>query len=258
MQKTSLINLNISLGSYRNFCENIVQMSECSRSEYVCVTNVHMLIEMFKNRDFANIVNSAAIATPDGLPLTWALKWLHGIKQERVAGMDLLPDLLSEASQGKMPVFFYGSTEQVLDKTKAYIRDNYPGIPYVSTYSPPFRPLTEEEHEWVIQHINASGAKLVFVALGCPKQERWMASMRGKINAVMVGIGGALPVLVGEQQRAPLWMQKSGLEWFYRFCQEPQRLWKRYLLTNSMFLFLLLKTKLKMITGGNSEIEQFA
>ena len=258
MQKTPLINLNISLGSYQEFCKIILQIAVRSESEYVCVSNVHMLIEAGKHDDFAHIVNNAVIATPDGLPLVWALKWLYGIKQERVAGMDLLPDLLLEASRNKIPVFFYGSTEEVLEKTEGYISENYQGIPYVMSYSPPFRPLTDEENDQVVNLINESGAKLVFVALGCPKQERWMASMRGKVNAVMIGIGGALPVFVGAQTRAPRWMQKNGLEWFFRLCQEPQRLWKRYLVTNSLFLFLLLKEKIKMLIGNESKIEQFA
>ena len=245
MQKKTLISLEITLGSYREFCEKIVEMAKQNVSEYVCVANVHMLVEAHKDSEFANIVNSASLVTPDGLPLTWGLKWLYKIKQERVAGMDLMPDLLNEASIHNLPVFIYGGTEEMLVKAQKYIQEKFQTIPSVSTYSPPFRKLTDEENEWVIKHINDSGAKIVFVVLGCPKQERWMASMHGKINAVMIGIGAALPVLVGEQKRAPRWMQKSGLEWLFRFCQEPKRLWKRYLVTNTKFIVLLIKAKFK-------------
>ena len=113
-------------------------------------------------------------------------------------------------------------------------------------HSPPFRVLTEAETETEIQQINASGANMILVALGCPKQERWMANMKGKINAVMVGVGGAFPMLVGIQKRAPLWMQKNSLEWFYRLVQEPRRLFKRYFITNSLFIVLIIKGKIQM------------
>lgn len=245
MQKTSLISLPISTGTYQEFCKKIVRLALQARGEYVCVANVHMLVEAYKDKKFAEIVNNAAIVTPDGLPLTWALKGLHGIKQERVAGMDLLPDLLERAAQEEMPVFFYGGTEEMLEKTKTYVAERYAGIPAVYTYSPPFRPLTNEENSGVVERINASGAKLIFVVLGCPKQEKWMASMQGRINGAMVGIGGALPVLIGTQKRAPRWMQRSGLEWLYRLCQEPRRLFKRYFVTNSLFLWLVAKEKWK-------------
>ena len=114
-------------------------------------------------------------------------------------------------------------------------------------HSPPFRVLTEAETETEIQQINASGANMILVALGCPKQERWMANMKGKINAVMVGVGGAFPMLVGVQKRAPLWMQKNSLEWFYRLAQEPRRLFKRYFITNNLFIMLIIKEKIQML-----------
>jgi N-acetylglucosaminyldiphosphoundecaprenol N-acetyl-beta-D-mannosaminyltransferase len=203
-----------------------------------------MLVETYRNQAFAKAVNNSIITTPDGVPLTWGLKWLHGIRQERVSGMDLLPDLLSMASQHKIPIFFYGGTEEMLTQTRDHVAKFYSGIPFAGTYSPPFRVLTPDEEQKVISSINTSGAKIVFVSLGCPKQERWMAAMKDKINAVMVGIGAALPVLVGEQTRAPRWMQKSGLEWSYRLFKEPKRLFKRYLITNSIFLYVLIKEKI--------------
>ena len=241
MNKQQFISIDLSIGSYHDICEEIINLAQQSQSEYVCVSNVHMLVEAYKDKCFAEIVNNAIIATPDGLPLTWGLKWIYGIQQDRVAGMDLLPNLLQQASEKNISVFFYGNTTEVLDKTKEYVREHYKGIPSVETYSPPFRELTEKEKREIIEMINASGAKLVFVSLGCPKQEKWMASMKGKVNAIMLGIGAALPVLIGEQSRAPQWMQKAGLEWLYRLCQEPRRLFKRYFVTNTMFIYLLIK-----------------
>jgi N-acetylglucosaminyldiphosphoundecaprenol N-acetyl-beta-D-mannosaminyltransferase len=246
MKKHTLLSIDLSLGSYSDFIDEIIRLAnddECS--EYICVPAVHQLVEVYKDKEFAKVVNNAIMTTPDGMPLTWGLKWLHGIKQDRVAGMDLLPDVLRAASQHQIPVFFYGSTQEVLNKTKAHVAQYYPGIPHTSVYSPPFRPLTPEEEKEVIHTINASGAKIIFVALGCPKQERWMATMKGKINSLMIGIGAALPVLVGEQKRAPRWMQKSGLEWLFRLFQEPKRLFKRYLITNAIYIYILIKAKIK-------------
>ncbi|MDR0385423.1 MAG: WecB/TagA/CpsF family glycosyltransferase [Prevotellaceae bacterium] len=244
MKKISLISLNVSVGAYRTVCEKILQLISKTKSEYICVANVHMLVEAYRNKEFAEAVNNSAITAPDGVPLTWGLKWLYGIKQERVAGMDLLPDLLSLASQHSIAIFFYGATEETLLIIRKYIMACYKGIPFVGSYSPPFRPLTPDEEENAISQINNSGAKIVFVSLGCPKQERWMASMKGRINAVMIGIGGALPVIAGIRKRAPKWMQKAGLEWLFRLLQEPRRLFKRYLITNSIFIYILIKMKI--------------
>ena len=237
MQKSHL-RININTGTYKNFVNEVVKMSG-KESSYTCIANVHMMVEAYINSSFASIVNNADMITPDGMPLTWSLKLLHGIKQDRVAGMDLLPDLLREAEKQAIPVYFYGGTEAMLSQ----IRENIPLLdPYLKIAglcSPPFRDLSQAEIDLTIQFINNSGAKIVFVILGCPKQELWMGSMKNKINATMIGVGGALPVLLGIQKRAPRWMQRNGLEWLFRLFQEPRRLFKRYAITNSIFIFLL-------------------
>lgn len=239
-----LITIQISLGQYSDFVTAIINNAEMSSSSYVCVANVHMLVEAHNDPDFAEVVNNSEIITPDGNPLTWALKFLYGISQPRVAGMDLLPSLLDEASKKSIPIYFYGGTTSMLNSTLEYVAHFYPNLNIAGVYSPPFRPLTSIEESFVIDNINNSKAKIVFVALGCPKQEKWMASMKGRVQATMIGIGGALPVMIGLQKRAPIWMQKSSLEWFYRLLQEPKRLFKRYAITNSIFLWLLLKAKI--------------
>jgi N-acetylglucosaminyldiphosphoundecaprenol N-acetyl-beta-D-mannosaminyltransferase len=200
-----------------------------------------MLIEAHRNPSFAEVIKKADSVVPDGMPLVWGLRLVHGIKQDRVAGMDLLPDLLRRLEQEKISPFFYGSSPEALEKTEAYLKHNYPSLKLAGLYSPPFRSLTAEEENAAVEMINASGAGLVFVSLGCPKQERWMAAMCGRVKAVMIGIGGALPVLVGLQKRAPKWMQNSGLEWFNRLMQEPTRLFKRYAVTNSVFVYLIVR-----------------
>ena len=241
MNKLSLISINVSSGTRTEFIDEITSIAINKKSQYVCVANVHMLIEAYNDSSFANVVNNANIITPDGVPLTWALKMFYNVKQDRVAGMDLLPELLRKAQLLNLPVFFYGGTEEMLDRTKTYLNEHYSGIKIAGTLSPPFRKATVEEDNRAVEIINNSGAAFVFVVLGCPKQERWMASMKERINAVMIGVGGALPVLISMQKRAPFWMQYSGLEWVYRLVQEPRRLFKRYAVTNSKFLFLLIK-----------------
>jgi N-acetylglucosaminyldiphosphoundecaprenol N-acetyl-beta-D-mannosaminyltransferase len=233
--------LDISTVLFVDLINLITSIAVSKKTSYVCVANVHMSIEGYKDKGYAEIVNQADIVTPDGMPLVWALRLLYGIKQERVAGMDLLPRLLEKAEQMQLGVYFYGGTPELQTRTEDFVSRQYPNIKNKHFESPPFRPLTEQEEMECIKRINASGAHLVFVALGCPKQEKWMAHMKGKINACMVGIGGALPVLVGMQKRAPKFMQKYGLEWLFRLAQEPRRLFKRYLYTNSLFILLLIK-----------------
>jgi N-acetylglucosaminyldiphosphoundecaprenol N-acetyl-beta-D-mannosaminyltransferase len=245
--KQKVISLMVSTGSFDTMSNDIMSLAISGQSANVCVANVHMLVEAYQDASFATVVNSANIITPDGMPLIWAMRLLHGIKNDRVAGMDLLPRLLTTAIEKNISVFFYGGSQKMLDATAAYIQKAFPALKVAGLYSPPFRALTKEEDESVIEMINNSGARLVFVVLGCPKQEKWMNTMKGKINATMVGVGGALPVLVGEQKRAPQWMQKNGLEWLYRLIQEPGRLWKRYFYTNAVFILLLIKEKIKTL-----------
>lgn len=241
MEKVYLLGMSLNTGSYNEFVSKIIEHADRKSSEYTCVANVHMLIEAYSDYNFAKVVNNANIITPDGKPLSWALHFLYGIRQERAAGMDLLPDLLHNADSHKLPVYFYGGSQQLLDKTLVYLQENYPGLVVAGSKSPPFSKDAPVDDNDIVEEINRSGAQLVFVVLGCPKQEKWMASMKGRINAMMVGIGGALPVLIGTQRRAPGWMQNAGLEWMFRFLQEPVRLFRRYSFTNSLFLYLLLK-----------------
>lgn len=237
MQK-ELISININTGPYKHFVREVVEMSE-KESSYTCIANVHMLVEAYSNASFASIVNNADMITPDGMPLTWGLKLLHGVNQDRVAGMDLLPDILKVAEERGIPVYFYGGTETMLASIRENLPGKFPALKIAGTVSPPFRELSLTEIEMTAEAINQSGARIVLVILGCPKQERWMATMKNKIKATMIGVGGALPVLLGMQKRAPRWMQRYGLEWLFRLYQEPKRLFRRYAVTNSIFLYLL-------------------
>jgi len=241
MQQEKLIHFPITTGKYNSFTDKIISLAKSKASSYVCVANVHMFVEAYNDATFSKIINEANIVTPDGLPLTWALTLLNGIKQDRVAGMDLLPDILNEMIKNNLSAYFYGGSPALIIATENYIKDNFPQLKLAGLYSPPFRDLSQYEIDQIIKNINESNANIVFVVLGCPKQEKWMAVMKSKVNACMIGIGGALPVMVGLQKRAPKWIQQAGLEWFYRFCQEPRRLFKRYAITNSIFIYLIFK-----------------
>lgn len=237
--RASVLSLSFSLGTYNQIQESIIATAKRGESRMACLANVHMTVEASNDLAFSNIVNEADWVTTDGVPLTWALRLLHGIKQDRIAGFDLLSDLTRRAAEEHISIFFYGSTPEMLKQVTARCYKLYPSIQIAGTLSPPFRPLTWSEEEDIITHINETGARLVFVALGCPKQERWMAQMRGKIQAVMVGVGGALPILAGTQSRSPMWVQRAGLEWLHRLAMEPRRLFKRYAVTNSLFVVRL-------------------
>ncbi|MGV3704160.1 MAG: WecB/TagA/CpsF family glycosyltransferase [Arcticibacter sp.] len=244
LPKKTILSINVSQGKYPEFVDNIVELAQGRVSSYVCVANVHMLVEAHQSKAFQKIVNDADIVTPDGMPLAKCFQLLHQQPQDRVDGMSLLPALLEEASKSGLSVYFYGGSQKMINETTKYLGNTYPSLNIAGAYSPPFRALTEDEKDNIAARITASEANLVFVVLGCPKQEKWMNEMKGKIPAVMIGIGGALPVLIGMQRRAPEWMQKNSLEWLYRLMQEPKRLFKRYFSTNSTFLYLLAKEKI--------------
>jgi N-acetylglucosaminyldiphosphoundecaprenol N-acetyl-beta-D-mannosaminyltransferase len=241
MKKRKLLKTRLSVGNYSEFINEITTLAQKKKSSYVCVSNVHMLIEAYRDKNFSKIVNNADIATPDGMPLAKSIKFIHGVKQDRVAGMDIMPSILKEAESKSLSIYLYGSTDEVLNLIIAKTKKEYPHLKIAGYYAPPFRTLTETEKEEIINKINSLNPQFVLVALGCPKQEKWMAENKNKINSCMLGVGGAFSVFAGVQKRAPLWMQNISLEWLFRFLQEPHRLWKRYLVTNSLFSLLMIK-----------------
>jgi len=237
--KRIVLKSEISIGSYLKCLDDIFVLSEVKNSSYICLVNVHMLIEAYDDDDFAGVVNSADMALPDGSPVAKSIKYLHCIDQDRVAGMDIMSDLMNKAEQREKSIFLYGSTENVLSKIVKKSGVVYPNLE-IHSYSPPFRQLSDDEKLADIEMINKVNPDFVFVALGCPKQERWMYDNKGQIKSCMIGLGGVFPVFAGEVGRSPLWMQRNSLEWLYRLIKEPRRLWKRYLYTNSKFLFFIM------------------
>lgn len=210
-------------------------------SKVVCVANVHMLMEAHWHQDFNTVLSRADLVTPDGMPLVWMIKLLGMQRQDRVAGMDLLVALCQESSDRDISVFFLGSQRMILNRMEERLRREFPRLKIAGMEPLPFHPLTPEENAAVAQKVNASGAGLVFVALGCPKQEYWMVQQKDKIHAVMVGVGGVFPVYAGLLKRAPRIVRECGFEWLYRLLQEPRRLWTRYSTTIPSFAWLAFK-----------------
>ncbi|MFA5240818.1 MAG: WecB/TagA/CpsF family glycosyltransferase [Sulfuricella sp.] len=218
-------------------------------SRYVCICNVHSVITASQDEAFGRIVNAADMATPDGAPVAWMLRQMGFAGQARISGPDLMWALCERCAAENLAVYFYGSTEATLELLEKRLQAAFPGL-RMAMEPPPFRALTAEEDAAAVERINASGAGFVFVGLGCPKQELWMSEHRGRVNAVMIGVGAAFDFHSGKVTRAPRWMRDNGLEWLHRLASEPGRLWKRYLVTNTLFI---LGAARQLLLGAKAE-----
>ena len=233
----------------------ILEWAQSCLSRFVCVANTHMLIEAHRNSEFSSVLLEADLVTPDGMPLVWMMKLLGVRNQDRVAGMDIFMALCDGATRQKLSVFFVGSQFEILSRIKNQIGYDFPNLQIAGMEPLPFRALTPPEDEQIIRQINESGASIVFVSLGCPKQEAWMANHKNKVHAVMIGLGGVFPVYAKIQKRAPKWARESGLEWLYRLFQEPKRLWKRYQSTIPAFIYLAMLQLIRQTKEGISKEE---
>lgn len=207
------------------------------RGEYICVANVHTTVTAHDDPSYRAVQNGAVMALPDGGPLSQYSRRKGFAQAARVTGPDLMKEMLRESAQKHYRHYFYGSTQETLDILREKITRNYPGAVIAGMASPPFRPLTEEEDAAAVAAINEARPDFVWVGLGAPKQERWMAAHQGRVHALMLGVGAAFDYEAGNIRRAPRWMQRCNLEWLYRLLQDPTRLFKRYFVTNTKFLW---------------------
>lgn len=205
-------------------------------SRYVVACNVHSVVTADSTPALRSAINNADLVVADGAPVAWLMRKLGRSQQQRISGPDLMWRYFAQAAQRGEAVFLYGSTPATLERLVERICDEFPGLRVAGTYSPPFRPLTPQEDAEIVRRINDSGAQTVWVALGCPKQEIWMAEHRPAIRAVQIGVGAAFAFHAGTARRAPGWMQRNGLEWLHRLCCEPRRLARRYVVTNTLFI----------------------
>ncbi len=207
-------------------------------SRYVCLCNVHSCVTAHSDRDFQHALHHADLTMPDGAPVAWMLRRMGCVGQERISGPDLMLMYCDQAAKRGERIYLYGGSPAVLTALCQALSARFPGLIIAGAHSPPFRPQTTAEDALIVREINDSGAATVWVGLGCPKQEKWMADHRGRIDAVMLGVGAAFDFHAGSRQRAPMWMRDAGLEWLHRLLSEPRRLWKRYLIGNTVFVML--------------------
>ena len=232
----SVLGARINTLSWEEAIGQILTWGAAHESRYVSLCNVHSVVTTTRDPEFKIVINNADMSAPDGAPVAWALRHLGYTSQQRISGPDLMWRYLSRAERLGQSVFFYGSTDATLEKLKKSVARQFPQLSVCGTCSPSFQAQTAEEDEAEVEAINRSGANVVFIGLGCPKQERWMAAHCGRIHAVMIGVGAAFDYHAGTVRRAPIWWQEHGLEWLYRLYSEPRRLFKRYLVTNTLFV----------------------
>lgn len=211
--------------------------------DYMCVSNVHTTVTSYEDEDYRRIQNSGIMAIPDGGPLSTVGRKRGYTEMQRTTGPAYMEEILKISEDKGYRHYFYGGTSETLQKMEEKLKRLYPGLQIAGMYSPPFRALTEEEDEEIVKQINQTKPDFIWVGLGAPKQERWMAAHQGILEGFMVGVGAAFDYFAENIRRAPQWMQKLNLEWLYRLLQDPKRLFKRYLVTNTKFLWLTLRGK---------------
>ena len=236
-----ILGVNVAVTNIQDSVRLITEHTEELRGKFICLSNVHTTVMAEKDVEYRRIQNAAFLALPDGSPLALVQR-LRGYKEaEQVAGPDLMPATWKASEDKEISHYFYGSTQETIGALDRNLRAKYPRLKIAGMESPPFRPLTKEEDEAAVKRINDSGAAIVWVGLGAPKQEQWMYEHQNRINALMLGVGAGFDFHAGTVKRAPGWMRRHYLEWLYRLWQDPRRLWKRYVGTNGRFILLSVK-----------------
>ena len=239
-ERTNILGVGVSAINMDMAIETIDRWIAERQQNYICVTSVHGVIESQSDHELRKIQNQAGLVTPDGMPLVWVSRLRHYRHVSRVYGPDLMTVVCTTSHSKGYRHFLYGGASGIPERLADQLRNKFPGIQIVGTYSPPFRPLTPEEDEAIIERINESKADIVWVGLSTPKQEYWMAAHFGRLHVpVMVGVGAAFDFLAGVKTQAPRWIQRSGFEWLYRLVMEPRRLWRRYLKVVPLFLLYM-------------------
>lgn len=244
--RVNVLGVGISVLNLDSACALMGEAIRERRKGYICVTGVHGVSEAQGDADFRRILNGAFLCTPDGMPMVWLGKWDHR-EMDRVYG----PDLMELSLERGIPLgwrhFFYGGAPGVTEELKEKVQQRFPGVQVAGMFTPPFRLLNAEEQRDLTALVERCRPDIIWVGLSTPKQEKFMANYLPKLNTtLMIGVGAAFDFHSGRVKQAPRWMQRSGTEWFYRLCQEPRRLWKRYLKNNPLFLGRIVMQKLGM------------
>ncbi len=236
-QRYRVVSLDVDVVSHRSAVERVVSLARAGRGSYVCFGTVHMIMESVDSPEFGQRVNAADMIVPDGMPTVWMQRLQKAENPERVRANDLMMMLIDEAERTGLKVGFYGGKQEVIDAILARARREHPKLEIAYAFSPPFRPLTAAEDDEITAEIRASGTQILFMGLGCPKQENWMSEHKNKLSCVMLGVGASFDFYAGNVKESPAWLGRLGLEWAYRLTQEPKRLWRRYLVLNPRFLW---------------------
>ena len=255
LQYCTILKTRINVTDMEQTISYITDRLEDLKGNYICVSNVHTTVMAFRDKAYRRVQNSAAMALPDGQPLSIVSR-LRGYPQaQRVPGPDLMPAILKLSQEKGYTHYFYGSTEQTLKKLEKVLHTNYPALKIAGMYAPPFRKLTPQEDEADVRRINESGADFVWVALGAPKQEQWMYAHRGRVKGLMIGVGAAFDFIAGTVKRAPGWMQSLCMEWIFRIMQDPGRMLPRYLNTNFSFVYHACRESLELRKKAGTSAE---
>lgn len=232
----NILGVNIAAINMKWLLEYLDKNLKDLSGDYICVANVHTTVTAYEDLEYCIVQNGGIMAIPDGGPLSTVGR-KRGYNIERTTGPSLMGEIFKVTAEKGYRHFLYGSKQETLDLLKQKLHENYPGIQIAGMYSPPFRSLTEEEDTAVIKMINDAKPDFVWVGLGAPKQEMWMADHQGKVYGLMIGVGAGFDYYAGNIERAPEWMQRSNMEWFYRLIQDPRRLFHRYWHTNTKFIW---------------------
>ena len=244
----NILGVNVSITTPYQACDQIFEWVKNHCKVYVCVSPVSTIVDCQRDEEYRQVVNGASMVTPDGMPVVWVARSIKGVQGiERTYGPDLMLRVCDQGQKIALKHFFYGGTPQVLADLSEALKRKYPQINIVGMHAPDFKPQAVVESAGVIAQINQSHADVLWVALGSPKQDFWMSINRPVLDVpVMVGVGAAFDFISGAKPQAPRWMGRSGLEWLFRLCAEPRRLWRRYLIGNSLFIWYVVKDVLTM------------
>ncbi len=240
LQQRYVLGQRLDATDYADATERVVDWARRGESRYVCLSNVHMVMQGWDDPNFRQIINTADLITTDGVPLVWCLRALGVPSAVRVYGPDLTLHVCATAAQQQLAIGLYGGTAQSLKEFAALLQSRFPAIEIACSIAPPFRPLTAAEDATYTKQLAESGARILFVGIGCPKQEIWMSEHRGRLNMPMLGVGAAFDFHAGRIKQAPAWLQAIGLEWLFRLLMEPRRLWRRYAWHNPRFVLFFI------------------
>ncbi len=225
----TVLKLRVDVTNYQDASERIVCWAAAREHGFVSACSVHGVMESFDNKEYLRVINSSRLNTPDGMPVVWALRLLGEKAATRVYGPDLMLHICEKAAKAGVSIALYGGTQESLYALQKNLREKYSDLSIVCAISPPFRPLSEQEDSAYTRQLRESGAGIIFVGIGCPRQDYWMEKHEHLFDAIQVGVGAAFDFHAGRTKQAPAWIQPLGLEWLFRFITEPKRLWKRYL-----------------------------